>query len=288
MRILLTGAAGWIGSTVAKALILDDHEVHATLRPGTDLSRLRGLENRLKVWEGPMDLVPPIKPDLLIHLAWYTRPGTYLEAPENEECLAASLRLLSKVECRAVVSGTCFELDTRLGRLSETSPTRPTSLYARMKDLLRQTVEARPDSAWMRFFYQYGPSEDPKRLIPSIIRGILAGDAVKLTPGEQARDFLHVEDLARAVAAVAASPITGVVNIGSGQAHTQREIAQRIALMGGRPDLLKFGAIPYFDGEPMLIEADNRRLLSTGWTPAFDLDVGLQNAFEWWKARRGT
>lgn len=285
MRVLVTGAAGWIGSYVAREMVRRGHEVHAVLRPGTDRRRLAGVIRHLRVSEGPLDHVP-VEPDLLLHLAWYTVPGKYLEAHENLECLAASRRLLEKVSCRAVCAGTCFELDTRLGVLSEHSPTRPMSTYALSKDSLRKVVEARPNSVWMRFFYQYGPWEDPKRLIPTIIRGVLEGKPVNLTPGEQARDFLHVRDVARAAATAAETPsLIGTVNIGSGKAVTQKEIATKIAEMGGRPDLLNFGAQPYFEGEPMLIVADNAKLRSTGWMPTFDLDAGLRDAFEWWKTR---
>lgn len=282
MRVLLTGSTGFIGSHVADKMVQRGHEVHAVLRPGSDRRRLKGLERWIHVWEGPLDHVP-IDPDLLIHLAWYTEPGKYLESPQNNECLEASLRLLRKVSCRVVMAGTCFEQDTRLGVLYEGSPTRPMSLYARCKDALRQEVEKRPNSVWMRFFYQYGPFEDPRRLIPTIIRGVLKGEPVKLTPGAQRRDFLHVEDVASAAASAAESDLTGTIQIGSGLAFSQKEIATKIAEMGGRPDLLEFGAVPYFDGEPMLIQAFNQRLRLTGWQPVYDLEGGLRHAFDWWK-----
>lgn len=282
VRVLLTGATGFIGSHVAREMVRRGHEVHATLRPGSDRRRLRDLEGKITVWEGDLEALP-VEPDVLLHLAWYAVPGKYLEAPENRDCLEATRRLLGKLSCRAICAGSCFEQDTRLGTLAEGSPTRPTSFYARSKDTLRQEVEQRPNSVWLRFFYQYGPWEDTRRLIPAIMRGIIQGEPVKLTPGGQARDFLHVWDVARAAATAAEGTVTGTLNIGSGKAFTQKEIAGKIAHMGGRPDLLRFGAVPYFEGEPMLIVADNRKLLSTGWAPTFDLDRGLRHTFDWWK-----
>ena len=116
-----------------------------------------------------------------------TAPGVYLESPENRDCLAASRRLLAAAPGRAVFAGTCFEYDTRLGLLSEESAVRPTTLYARSKDELRREVEARPDSAWLRFFYLYGPMEDPRRFVPALIRSLLKGEEAKLSPGGQRR-----------------------------------------------------------------------------------------------------
>ena len=165
MRVLLTGVTGWIGSHVARELLRRGHEVHATIRPTSDRRRIRDIEPRLRVHEGPMDAVP-IEPDLAVHLAWTVVPGQYVSAPENRECLEASLRLLSRLRGRVVGAGTCFEYDTRIGTLREDSPVRPTSLYAECKDALRREVEKRPDSAWVRFFYQHGPWEDERRLLP--------------------------------------------------------------------------------------------------------------------------
>lgn len=283
MRVLLTGATGFIGSHVARELLRRGHEVHATLRPGADRRRIADLD-ALRVHPGGIDEVP-VRPDLAVSLAWIATPGKYLTSPENRDCLEATRRLLARLECRAVVAGTCFEFDTSLGRLREDSPTKPTTLYAQCKDELRREVERRPDSAWVRFFYQYGPWEDERRLVPSVIRSLLRGEEAKISPGGQARDFLHVEDVASAVCAVAESRLAGCVNIGSGEAPTVKEIAAAIGEAVGRPELLRFGAVPYYEGEPMLIVADNAVLRSTSWAPRWTLREGLRHAVDWWRAR---
>jgi nucleoside-diphosphate-sugar epimerase len=284
MRVLLTGATGFIGSHVARELLRRGHAVTASVRPGSDPRRIADLEGKLRIETGNLDDLPG-DPELVISLAWYTVPGKYLTAPENRECLERSRRLLGKARGRVVLAGTCFEFDTRLGRLREDSPTRPTTLYAECKDALRQDVEKRPDSAWLRFFYQYGPGEDERRLVPSVIRAIQRGQEAKVSPGGQQRDFLHVEDVASAVVAVAESPLIGCVNIGSGEAPTVKEIATTIGKLGGHPELVRLGAVPYYEGEPMLIVADNGKLRSTGWSPRWTLHEGLRNAFDWWKGR---
>ncbi|HEX7896842.1 MAG TPA: NAD(P)-dependent oxidoreductase [Planctomycetota bacterium] len=283
MRILLTGVTGFIGSHVARELLRGGHEVHASVRPGADARRVADLP-ALRLHPGGLDHVP-VAPDLLISLAWIATPGKYLESPENVDCLRQTRSLLSKVDCRAVVAGTCFEFDTSLGTLREDSPVKPTTLYARSKDELRREVEKRHDSAWIRFFYQYGPWEDERRLVPAVIRSLLKGQEAKVSPGGQRRDFLHVEDVAAAVRAVAESPLTGCVNVGSGEAPAVKEIVTTLGEAVGRPELLRFGAVPYYEGEPMLIVADNAKLRSTGWAPRWGLKEGLRHAVEWWRAR---
>lgn len=282
MRVLLSGATGFIGSHVAWELVRRGHEVHATIRPASDRRRLRGLGSELRVWEGGMDLVP-LEADVTIHMAWFAVPGKYLSAPENRECLEASRRLLARAPGRAVFAGTCFEYDLSLGVLREDSPTKPATLYAECKDALRRDVERRPDSAWVRFFYQYGPWEDARRLMPVVMRGQIRGEPSKVTPGDQRLDYLHVEDVASAVCSVAESRLQGSVNVGSGSAPSVREIVTKIAEFGGRPDLIQWGAYPQNPGDPMFVQADNARLRSTGWSPKYDLAGGLRHAFEWWR-----
>lgn len=284
--VLLTGAAGFIGSHVARDLVSRGHEVHAVLRKSSDRARIMDLEGHLRIWEGGMDHVP-ITPDLVIHLAWITTPGKYSEAGENHDCLEASLRLLDKLKCRIVFAGTCFEFDTSLnaGPLREDSPTKPFTLYSTCKDLLRQAVVARPDSAWVRFFYLYGPGEHEGRRIPAAIRRVLDGEPVNLHRGAERRDSIHVEDAARAVADVAFSNVEGTVNIGSGEAPSTAEVMMKIGEIAGRPDLIRLGVLPEPTMEVPLIVADNSRLRSTGWARKYDLDRGLAQTVDWWRPR---
>src|SRR6185295_2444913 len=102
-----------------------------------------------------------------------------------------------------------------------------------------------------RIFYSYGPLEDARRLVPSIVQALLRGDVAKATAGEQVRDYLHVADIASAIWAVARSDATGAVNIASGEAVTIAQIAITIGEMLGKRPLVQLGALPYRDGEPM-------------------------------------
>lgn len=285
MRVLLTGVTGFIGSHVARELLRRGHEVRASVRRGSGRGRIRDLEGRIALVEGPPE---PRGDEVVVGLAWIATPGAYLESPENRDCLEAGRRLLAAAPGRAVFAGTCFELDTRIGRLTEDSPVRPESLYARCKDELRRDVERRPDSAWMRFFYQYGAGEDARRFVPSVALSLLRGEEVKLSPGEQRRDYLHVEDVASAVVDVAESRLTGCVNVGSGESPSIRELTTCLAELAGRPDLLRFGAQPYWEGEPMLIVAENAKLRSTGWRPKRELPEGLAETLAWWRREVAT
>jgi nucleoside-diphosphate-sugar epimerase len=300
VRVLLTGATGFIGSYVARKLAGDGHEIHALVRPTGDRQRIADIADRLQLMAVDLEerrtlrtVVAAIKPELCLHLAWYAEPGKYLTSPLNLDCVAWSLQLAGEVQqagCpRLVCAGTCFEYDFGAEPLTETSATRPRTLYATSKLALLQVLEAFAKQsglsfAWLRFFYLYGPWEDERRLVPTVIRRLLRGESVDLTTGEQVRDYIHVEDAAAAVVAAATSSLTGPVNICTGERTMIRGIAEAIGRQIGRPGLLRFGARPSDPDDPPVICGDNRKLVeATGWRPKFDLECGLRSTIDWWK-----
>ncbi|MDQ2809167.1 MAG: NAD-dependent epimerase/dehydratase family protein, partial [Chloroflexota bacterium] len=244
MHILLTGATGFIGAQVARRLLHEGCSVSVLVRAEARLDRIADILPQLQCIEG--DLLEPdsytaavraAPPDVCIHLAWYAVPGQYLQAHENLACVSAGLALLEILHSagcpRAVFVGTCFEYDTRYGYLSETTPARPGSLYAACKHslyLMAAQFQAQHglSFAWPRLFYQYGPWEDERRLVPWIIGKLLAGQPCPLTVGTQIRDYLHITDVAGALWAVAQGPLEGPVNIGAAQPITVAALAQQI------------------------------------------------------------
>ena len=144
MKVLLTGATGFIGSHLARLLVREGHEICSLIREGSDLWRISDIVPMLRQVRG--DLLRPdqwdvtieqLQPEACIHCAWYAVPGKYLHAEENLSLLNASIDLslrLANAGCKRFVGmGTCFEYDTSLGYLAETTATKPRSLYAASK-----------------------------------------------------------------------------------------------------------------------------------------------------------
>jgi nucleoside-diphosphate-sugar epimerase len=304
-RVALTGAAGFIGSHVARVLLAAGCDVAVLVRPGNPLARLRDVADDLAVL--PCDLADAAavraalaawRPEACLHLAWYAEPGKYLTSPENVPALTASLTLLDELiraGCgQVVMAGTCAEYDTDLGFLREGGPTRPATTYAATKlslNLIAGHVAAAAgiNLAWARLFYLYGPFEDERRLVPALIRALAHGEPFPATGGEQVRDYLHVEDVAAALWALAERRVTGVVNVASGVPVTLRQVMETVGEVAGRPELIQFGALPYRDWEPRFICGDNRRLRDEGnWTPRYPtLRAGLSQTVDWWRTQIG-
>jgi nucleoside-diphosphate-sugar epimerase len=300
MKVLVTGAGGFIGSHVAR-IAAAHGDVVALDAPGGDLARIEDLRSDMTVVLGDLaddDVIAhlaALEPEVCVHCAWYTGES-YLDSPRNIDMMAATLRLairLGKSGCRRFVGvGTCLEYDTSgLDPLPETAPLAPGRLYSACKlgtwyaleQVARLTGMA---TAWARLFYIYGPWEAPSRLVPSVIAALLQGRHTVSTPGQQMRDFLHVADVASALWSVATSSIEGTVNVGSGTPFTVADILRELGAKAGHPNLVKLGALPYRPGDPMFVCANNRRLVDEcGWTPTFSLSSGLAATLDWWRAR---
>ncbi len=302
MKILLTGASGFVGAHLARALLARGHTVRAVYLPTDDTARLDALAPRTE--RLPIDLSAADESaldraldgaDACVHAAWYAVPGRYLTAPENVSCLDMSIRLLRVAARRRVARfvgiGSCAEYDLSAGDLDERTPLRPTTLYAAAKASLFMLGEqlAAADGlsfAWCRLFYLYGPFEPPRRLVSDLFAHVLAGEPVPVTHGRQIRDFLHIADAASALAAVAESDARGAVNIGSGAPVAVREIVETAARLTGRSDLIHWGARAENLLDPPRVVAINSKLKQLGWSPAFTLEEGLRDTMNWWKEQQ--
>jgi nucleoside-diphosphate-sugar epimerase len=189
------------------------------------------------------------------------------------------------------LAGSCAEYEWAEGVLSEEgTPLVPATYYGTSKNALREVAEgfaARRgvSFSWGRIFFVYGPHEHPDRLVSSLARALVRGEPAPTSEGSQRRDFLYAGDVADAFVSLLDSAVEGAVNIASGAAVPVRDIVAAIAAAAGRPDLVRWGALPQRPGDPPLLEANVRRLREeVGWRPAVPLDEGIARTVEWWKA----
>lgn len=296
--VLITGASGFVGAHVTRFALAAGSRVGILALPRDPLSRLASLRGAIRVVRG--DLASPqtykaeileLNPRACIHLAWYTEPGKYLDAGQNLDSFVGSMRLIEVLQeagCEHLVGlGTCAEYETSTDLVAENSPTGPATLYAAAKlstYLVGRILAARGGMtfAWARLFYLFGPGEDPRRLIPSLIRALGRGEEFPATEGTQVRDYLHVEDVASAIWRLADQGHEGIFNVCSGIPVTVRHLLTTAAGILGGADKVRFGEVPYRNWEPDFICGDNTRLQSSGWSPRYGLLDGLEHTVDWW------
>ncbi|MFG6540405.1 NAD-dependent epimerase/dehydratase family protein [Sulfitobacter sp. M22298] len=279
-RVLLTGATGLIGRATVPALTQAGHEVVTLGRnPASDIS---------------CDLLDPratttaldaARASHLVHLAWHDGARDRWTSEANLDWMAATLHLVREFArtggWRAICAGSCAEYDWSVPELVETSPLRPRTLYGAAKAGAGLALCAGQQTlglslAWARIFFVYGPDEPPGRLFGDLMSNLGAGRPVDCTDGRQERDFLHVDDLARALALLLETNVTGAINIASGTAVPVRQLIEEVANQMHHPDLIRLGAISRAANDPDRLAADVTRLRNeAGFTPQHDIVSGV-------------
>ena len=300
IRVLVTGASGFIGRGTLAPLLAAGAEVHAVSSRGPDPgapAAVRWHRRDLLGETTAHELLERVAPTHLLHLAWFAEPGAYWHSPENLSWVQASLRLLrafaKRGGQRAVIAGSCAEYawEARTRCVEGETPCRPSTLYGASKHGLhliaeRYAEEVGMSLAWGRVFFVFGPREHPARLASSVARALVTGEEAACSHGEQLRDFLYSEDLGDAFVALLRSEVEGPVNLASGTPARVRDLVEALAAAAGRPDLVRLGALPASPGEPAELLADVSRLRDeVGWMPSASLQQRAADTVAWWQAQ---
>jgi nucleoside-diphosphate-sugar epimerase len=293
--VLVTGAAGFIGSHSLGPLLDRSFDVHAVasgLAPNGPAGVTWHTADLLDE-KAVRTLLDEVRPTHLLHAAWATSAAGRVGSGAHVRWATASMNLADAFSQaggrRIVAAGSSFEYDIQSGFCSEErTPIAPVTVYGRAKAGLHSLLRAYQETtdalsvAWARIFFTYGPREHPERLVSSVARALLRGEPAPCSHGAQIRDYMDVRDVGSALAALVDSDVDGPVNVASGAPVTLREIIFGIARRTGREDLVRLGEIPSPPDEPPLLVADVRRLNALGWRPRFDLDQGLDDTVAWW------
>lgn len=298
-RVLLTGATGFLGLHARGELEARGFEVHTTgsssLGPAGSAAH-----HRVDLLDGKQRdaLLAAVRPTHLLHLAWAKKPGGELfNSRENYDWLCASLGLAQSFAehggQRLVCCGTSAEYDWSYGYCTEhLTPTVPETTYGACKHALRVAVSALARDrqlswAWPRVFFCYGPNEPRERVVPSVISSLLAGEPALCSHGNQLRGYLHVRDVARALALVVDGDAQGPINVCSATPVPLKAIVLKLGELLGRPELIRLGARPARSNDHPLVLGNNTRLrVELGWQQQIDLDEGLRETIAWWQEQR--
>ena len=266
-RILVTGATGFIGHYTVRSLLQAGCAVIAS---SSNEERAREQSWFDDVEYIPFDLAqadPAVdyfrmfgKPDRLIHLAWEGLPNYRapfhldINLPRHFTFLTGLLRNGLR---QLTVTGTCLEYGMQEGCLSESQPAEPANPYAQAKDSLRRRLEQEQDGQqwqlrWVRLFYLYGKGQNPNSLFSQLDKALANDDPVfNMSGGQQVRDYLPVETVARYLTAIALQDkTTGIINCCSGKPVTVRKMVEDYLERRGRTMPLNLGHYPYPDYEP--------------------------------------
>lgn len=287
--ILLTGATGFLGGHLLRALVERGEPVVIALRRASSLNSIAEVAAGLPVWnvEEPIgDLLVRHQVDVVIHAATaYGRGGESLAAVATSN-VTMPLTLLEAARAAGVTA--FINSDTFSAKATDL----PDELdgYVLTKKHFRQVAELAARAGPTRLSHiviehMYGEGDRPTKFVPSLVRALLEGvESFALTPGGQSRDFVHVSDVASAYLAVVDGVRAGkripAVEAGTGQAHTLRQLVELIHRQTDSRTALQFGALPYRKGELMESRANLEPLRALGWSPRISLEEGVQRTVE--------
>ncbi|MFI6042138.1 NAD-dependent epimerase/dehydratase family protein [Nocardia sp. NPDC051321] len=297
MRVLVTGANGYLGGAVVEALRVGGHDVVGLVRPG-----------RTRVPYGVPVLVGDLldtesltaalqEVDAVCHLAGLTRvresfadPLRYFEV--NAGGTVSLLRAMAEAKVRGLVFASTASIYGTPERqpMSEDLPDRPPHPYAASKQaaelvIAAQAATGRLSAIVLRLFNIAGGADpDPTRIVPRVL-SVAAGDSPCLAingDGTAVRDYVHIDDAATAFAAALTHlPVPGSClryNIGSGNGTSVNELVAAAARLTGRT--ISVEHLPAAPEPPRLVSDTSRARTELHWeTKVSDIDTILRDGW---------
>jgi CDP-paratose synthetase len=288
MKILIAGASGFLGSTLALHFRRVGHEVGLLIREKSVLNRLQGQESEFKVGrfssaEDLASFVQAFSPQIVINtVCTYGRQGeSALQIMDAN--LRFGLILLQAVEDLAYPAaffqaGTALQPDVSLYALSKHQ-------FAAWGRELCSRADRNTHFVHLKIQQMYGPLDDEAKFPTQVMRACLENmRELRLTAGEQLRDFIYINDVVAAFDTLANNweklEKTAELEVGSGHAVSIRNFVEIIHQLTHSTTALLFGALPYRPNEAMHCEADNTEMQKLGWAPKYDLESGLRACIE--------
>lgn len=291
-RALVTGGTGFIGRLLCRRLADLGAEVHVASRRRQQLGAgLTWVEMDTSDPGAVAGVFADVRPELVFHLAGLVTGSRELEhvEPTLRANLVGVVNVLTAAQAtrasRVVLAGS-MEAPRPGG--ADTPPSSPYAAskwaadgYARMFHRLYGSPVVT-----LRVFMVYGPgTQDETKLVPYVIRSVLAGESPKLSSGSREVDWVYVDDVVEAfvAAAVAADVDGGEFDVGSGAAVTVRDVVERIIKLAGSRVVPAFGAIADRRFETATVADIGPTAAALGWRPRTGLDQGLKRTHDWFR-----
>jgi nucleoside-diphosphate-sugar epimerase len=282
MKAAISGQSGFIGTHLSSALLSNGFQV------------ARITQELLYSAKDLREFFLAEQPDYIFHLAAY---GNMAHQKDKNITVFSNIlgtyNMLSEsitIPYRAFINfGSSSEYGKKEGPMRESDALLPWTFYGASKAAASQLAFAfrahyvKPIMT-VRPFSVYGEGEAEFRLIPTVIRALLANTAFPLEEGAN-HDWIYIKDFIEALMLIKDKAHNyPFMNIGSGQMHTNKEICLALSKIAGRKYLATpFGKMRAADSNIWM--ADISQLVSLGWHPRHMLQEGLQKTYEYYKAR---
>ena len=278
MRILITGATGYLGSNLLEELTSPENDISLICLPGTASNIDHKMFNVFYTDDAEFEgHIRGFAPEVIIHLAGvYDRSGQDLSNVIDGNLLFP-LRILNIVSSIGIK------------KWINTNTALPTNLNA-------YTLSKHQFANWgkeyskrfgfdfidIRLEHFYGYQDGENKFISFVLNKLIHNQTLELTKCVQKRDFIHVKDVCRGFKILLEAEIPGYteIDLGSGEEAALQVIIEYLKELTNSKSEILYGAVPYRENEPMSSVADLTIMNSLGFTPMYDWRTGMKNLVE--------
>ena len=300
MKIIITGASGFVGRHLVDIFKDTDHEIHATYhqkKHSQELSKINWHKLDLFQDAEVKKLINQIKPTHIIHLAWYTEHGKFWKSEKNKEWMDASIKLFQEFKKnngkRFILSGTKAEyfdgefieqyLNTTF-ECNEFDEPNPDTVYGKYKNFLHKELkkldnESKRSLVWARIFDTYGPYENEKKFCSYVIKNCIDRKKIVCNNPSLGMDFLHVYDIANAFKFILEKDFIGTINVSSGKTVTLKYISEYITKKFNCENLLELN---HESKDRRQMFGNNSTLKNLGWNKKYTIENGLDDLIKFY------
>lgn len=296
-RVLITGGSGFMGKHLQKELfnygafitIIDKNPQHT--------KSINAIKCDICDYKNLEKVIRDISPEIVFHLAANIDRTSEFDIIRNMIAvnLVGTLNLFESLKnifsCHAIiVAGTSEEYGNNQAPYKEYYKEDPVSPYSFSKVSVSYLSKMlfniyKLPIIVLRPTLAYGPGQKEIMFIPTLIKTLLRNERFMMTPGEQTRDFIYIDDLVNAYikAGVSEEYFGEIFNIGSGKAYKIKDIAYKIASLLNKQNFLKIGAKDYRKSEIMSYFVDISKAKNClRWAPKIEINEGLKKTIEWY------
>lgn len=269
MKVLVTGASGYIGKHVVKAFLNAGYDVYVS-----DFT-YKGMDDRAKIidvpiFSGEKNIYQLLEcPDILIHLAW--RNGFKHNSETHMRDLSDHVTFLENMVEGGLpsltVMGSMHEIGYYEGAVTENTPCNPLSMYGIAKNALRQSLTLYCENRdvtmhWLRGFYIFGDDMRGSSIFAKLWQAVEDGKKVfPFTTGRNRYDFIHIDELAQQImCASIQNKVSGIINVCTGQPVSLAEKVETYIKEHHMDIELEYGAFPERPYDSPAIWGDNSKI----------------------------
>jgi UDP-glucose 4-epimerase len=275
-KVVITGISGFIGSNISEYFISHDFQVYGIVRKKTNIKKLKGFDSSITFFDiDDRDLklkLSQLGEFSLIHCAWNgvnaELRNDWLIQAENISYFARILNLIESTQLKKLIFlGSQAEYGRIDFEVHEQSALELNSAYGISKNTCRLMLELFASEKninwiWLRVFSLFGPREDDRWLIPSLIQKMKKSKNVELTKGEQIYSYMYVADFSRMLHLILEKKVdNGIYNIANKNTVVLKDLIGLLKEKINRNAKLVFGAIPYRTNQSMLISASIDKII---------------------------